>query len=242
MTTFISAPFGNYLKFKNAVSVTGTWTYKPRPGLFKQVVKTLRYTRDGWRNKIGLRNRGIEYGIQKTNFNEVLSIAAISEHDWINLESIVPQSQSVELNISCPNLDVHEDTTTFNGFDLWPTTNRKWCIVKVPPTASYFLLDKIVKLGFTQIHASNTLPTDKGGLSGAILLPHTRKIIQYVKKEYPHVEVIAGGGIQKPWHAEFYKDLGADHFSIGTACFNPFKVWRTVNEINGDPSIGVHQT
>ena len=167
MTTFISAPFGNYLKFKNAVSVTGTWTYKPRPGLFKQVVKTLRYTRDGWRNKIGLRNRGIEYGIQKTNFNEVLSVSAISEHDWINLESIVPQSQSVELNISCPNLDVHEDTTTFNGFDLWPTTNRKWCIVKVPPTSSYSLLDKIVKLGFTQIHASNTLPTDKGGLSEA---------------------------------------------------------------------------
>ena len=242
MTTFISAPFGNYLKFKNAVSVTGTWTYKPRPGLFSQVIKTLRYTRDGWRNKIGLRNRGIEYGIQKTNFNEVLSIAAISKHDWINLESIVPQSQSVELNISCPNLDTHQDSTIFNGFDLWPTTSRKWCIVKVPPTASYSLLDKIVKLGFTQIHASNTLPTDKGGLSGAILLPHTRKIIQYVKKEYPHVEVIAGGGIQKPWHAEFYKDLGADHFSIGTACFNPFKVWRTVNEINGDPSIGVHQT
>ena len=242
MTTFISAPFGNYLKFKNALSVTGTWTYKPRPGLFKQVVKTLRYTRDGWRNKIGLRNRGIEYGIQKTNFNEVLSIAAISEHDWINLESIVPQSQSVELNISCPNLDIHQDSTIFNGFDLWPTTNRNWCIVKVPPTASYSLLDKIVKLGFTQIHASNTLPTDKGGLSGAILLPHTRRIIQYLKKEYDHVEVIAGGGIKEAWHAEFYKDLGADHFSIGTACFNPFKVWRTVNEINGDPSIGVHQT
>ena len=75
MTTFISAPFGNYLKFKNAVSVTGTWTYKPRPGLFKQVVKTLRYTRNGWRNKIGLRNRGIEYGIQKTNFNEVNNVS-----------------------------------------------------------------------------------------------------------------------------------------------------------------------
>ena len=39
MTTFISAPFGNYLKFKNAISVTGTWTYKPRPGLFRQIVK-----------------------------------------------------------------------------------------------------------------------------------------------------------------------------------------------------------
>ena len=60
MTTFISAPFGNYLKFKNAVSVTGTWTYKPRPGLFGQVVKTLRYTKDGWRNKIGLRNPPVQ--------------------------------------------------------------------------------------------------------------------------------------------------------------------------------------
>lgn len=232
MATFISAPFGNYLKFKNAISVTGTWTYKPRPGLFRQVVKTLRYTRDGWRNKIGLRNRGIKYGLKKTKADEVLSIAAIGEHDWINLESIVPEDQNIELNISCPNLDTHQDSTIFNGFDLWPTAYRKWCIVKVPPTATYALLDKIVKLGFTQIHASNTLPTDKGGLSGAILLPHTRRIIKYLKREYDHVEVIAGGGIKETWHAEFYKDLGADHFSIGTACFNPFKVWRTVNEIN----------
>ena len=231
MTTFISAPFGNYLKFKNAVSVTGTWTYKPRPGLLKQIIKTLRYTRNGWRNKIGLRNRGIEYGIQHTNFNEVLSIAAIGQYDWINLESIVPESQSVELNISCPNLDVHQDTTDFKGFDLWPTKKRKWCIVKVPPTSSYNLLDKIVDMGFTQIHASNTLPTDKGGLSGAILLPHTRKIITYLKSQYKNIEVIAGGGIKEAWHAEYYKDLGADHVSIGTGCFNPLKTWRTVNDI-----------
>ena len=59
MTTFISAPFGNYLKFKNATSVTGTWTYQPRPGLLKQIFKTLRYTNQGWRNKLGLRNAGI---------------------------------------------------------------------------------------------------------------------------------------------------------------------------------------
>ena len=74
------------------------------------------------------------------------------------------------------------------------------------------------------------------------MLPHTRRIIKHLKTKYDHVEVIAGGGIKEAWHAEFYKDLGADHFSIGTACFNPFKVWRTVNAINGDPSIGVHQT
>ena len=92
------------------------------------------------------------------------------------------------------------------------------------------LLDKIVDLGFTQIHASNTLPTDKGGLSGKVLLPYTKRIIEYLKSKYNHVEVIAGGGIQKSWHAEYYKNLGADHISIGTACFNPYKVWKIVNK------------
>ena len=93
------------------------------------------------------------------------------------------------------------------------------------------MLDKIVDMGFTQIHASNTLPTDKGGLSGPILLPHTRKIITYLKSQYKNIEVIAGGGIKEAWHAEYYKDLGADHVSIGTGCFNPLKTWRTVNDI-----------
>ena len=226
MTTFISAPFGNYLKFKNAVSVTGTWTYKPRPGLLKQIIKTLRYTRNGWRNKIGLRNRGIEYGIQHTNFNEVLSIAAINQYDWINLESIVPESQSVELNISCPNLDVHQDTTDFKGFDLWPTKKRKWCIVKVPPTASNNLLDKIVDMGYNQIHASNTLYTPNGGLSGQVLVEHTLRIIDYIKNKHKHIEIIAGGGVKSKTDAQNYIEAGADHISLGTVCFTPWKVSR----------------
>ena len=45
---FIAAPFGNYLNYDNALSVSGTWTVKPRPGRFKQILKTLRYTKDGW--------------------------------------------------------------------------------------------------------------------------------------------------------------------------------------------------
>ena len=152
MTTFISAPFGNYLKFKNAVSVTGTWTYKPRPGLLKQIIKTLRYTRNGWRNKIGLRNRGIEYGIQHTNFNEVLSIAAIGQYDWINLESIVPESQSVELNISCPNLDVHQDTTDFKGFDAPPND--------IYPVYTFMLPKSTVSNSMMTFDDENTITDD----------------------------------------------------------------------------------
>ena len=36
---FISAPFGNYLKFENTISVIGTYTLHPRPGRLKQIIK-----------------------------------------------------------------------------------------------------------------------------------------------------------------------------------------------------------
>ena len=52
---FIAAPFGNYLNFKNSISVSGTWTRESRPGRFTQILKTLRYTKDGCVNKLGLR-------------------------------------------------------------------------------------------------------------------------------------------------------------------------------------------
>ena len=48
---FIAAPFGNYLKYENTISVSGTWTLKPRLGKIKQIIKTLRYTKRGWVNK-----------------------------------------------------------------------------------------------------------------------------------------------------------------------------------------------
>ena len=62
---FISAPFGNYIKRKDAISVTGTWTVHPRPGRLSQIIKTLRYTKTGWRNQLGLRNPGILHALVK---------------------------------------------------------------------------------------------------------------------------------------------------------------------------------
>lgn len=222
---FISAPFGNYFKFKNAISVTGTWTFKTRPGLLKQIVKTLRYTKTGWRNKIGLRNAGIHTGMLRTAYNQVLSVAAIEPFDWEKIRLAISTERNIELNISCPNLDSHEDTTTFIGFDKFPNHMRsEWCIVKIPPTSSEKLVDKIVNLGYTQIHASNTLPSEKGGLSGKILVPHTMGLISYIKKTHPHVTVIAGGGVTGRYDAQKYLDHGADHISLGTVCFTPWKI------------------
>jgi len=224
MKHFIAAPFGNYLKLSNAISVTGSWTYKNRPGLFSQVLKTLRYTKDGWRNKIGLRNAGIFEGLKRSGPDDVLSIAAIDRWDWINMDSVIPSDTSLEINISCPNLDKDVGATSLPGFKLWPNKNREWCICKIPPTASFDLIDQIVDLGYNQIHASNTLYSPKGGQSGSLLTPYTNKIIEYIKTKHSHVTVIAGGGVTSKKHAEDYFNLGADHVSLGTVCFTPWKI------------------
>tara|TARA_B100000900_G_scaffold369490_1_gene347364 strand:+ start:13130 stop:13825 length:696 start_codon:yes stop_codon:yes gene_type:complete len=231
MKYFISAPFGNYLQYTNflsgkpVISVTGTFTVKPRPGLLKHIVKTLRYTRTGWRNKLGLRNPGIFVGIEQTAPNAVMSIASLEPNDWRILHEIVPKKMNIELNISCPNVDSHP-----NLIKNFAKDEREWCIVKVPPTITNKQLDNIVKLGYTQIHASNTVPTDKGGLSGKIIMPYTMKHIDYIKNKHPHVKVIAGGGVSSKKDAQAYVDAGADYISLGSVCFTPWKIKRIINE------------
>ena len=94
---FISAPFGNYIKHKNAISITGTWTLEPRGNRFWSVVKTLRWNSElqGWTNKLGLPNPGIKVGLQKTFPSDVLSIAEIDRGDFKKLYSIIPETQNI---------------------------------------------------------------------------------------------------------------------------------------------------
>ena len=103
---FISAPFGNYIKHKNAVSVTGTWTLNPRGNRLWSILKTLRYSRSsqGWVNRLGLPNPGVSVGLKKTFPNEVLSIAETERGDFQRMDELIPEDQNIELNLSCPNL------------------------------------------------------------------------------------------------------------------------------------------
>jgi len=230
---FISAPFGNFLQHstfaKNAICVTGTFTLKPRPGRLKQILRTLRYVRTEkgwtWRNQLGLRNPGIFNGIENTNSNSVMSISSLEPNDWKILYEIVPKDMSVELNISCPNVDAHPNLTKTFAKD-----KRKWCIVKVPPTITPKQLDKIVSLGYNCIHASNTVPTAKGGLSGKMIMPYTLKIIDYMKNKHNDVTMIAGGGVYSKQDAKNYLDAGADHISLGSVCFTPWKIKGITND------------
>ena len=59
----------------------GTFTVAPNSSRLKAIIKTLRYTKQGWRNKLGLRNPGLHAGMFKTSYDNVLSVSAIEPQD-----------------------------------------------------------------------------------------------------------------------------------------------------------------
>lgn len=219
---FISPPFGNYLTFlPYTTPIKGSYTLEPRFGLITQIINTLQYStlHKGWINKIGLRNPGIDYGLKYYKPNTVLSLAFLNNSDLQDFKKIVPNNTNIEINISCPNADVKLP----NNMKEFVDSERKWCIVKLAPLTSNKCIDELYEMGFRQFHCCNTYPTALGGLSGPILIPYVTDKIKYIKDKYTDCEVIAGGGIQSIETLTYYRRLGADHFSISSICFNPFR-------------------
>ena len=231
---FIAAPFGNYIKPKGTIPVLGTFTPYPRPGRFKQIVKTLRYDfrQGGWRNAIGLRNPGMEKGLQKWKRGEIVSLAGMTEEEW-NLVSLwAPEYMDIEINLSCPNID----NTKYGIIPILnfvgPLLDRKrtWTIAKLSPLTKFGEIEHLCDLGIRQFHFSNTLPTSKGGLSGKSLMPYNERLIQFTKRISPMSTIIAGGGITCRDDVKVYSDSDANHHSLGTLCFNPLALRRLIKK------------
>lgn len=215
---FISPPFGNYLNLEKCMSIGGSYTLHPRPGLMKQIWLTLRYnsTYGGWTNKIGLRNKGIHYGLQQNN--DITSIAILSVHDIPQFLSIIPQHRNIEINISCPNLNKDLIDKDIHKF-LNP--QRQWCILKLSPLCKQEKIDEYYKMGFRQFHCSNTIPIHEGGLSGKSIMSYNEFLIPYIK-QFKDTTIIGGGGITSYKEIEYYKKLGAHHYSFSSVCFCPY--------------------
>ena len=223
----------------NAISVTGSWTLKHRAGTWKRLWRiacSLRYDRKlkGWVNALGLPNEGIEIGLKKTSPDQVLSIAGIERNDWIELESRIPEEQSIELNLSCPNIT---ERTVWNDLPVFFLGNkREWCIAKVSPLITpeqlAFLIEEV---GFTQLHLCNTLPVLKGGLSGPTLRSYVLNHLEFIRNEWGDgLELIAGGGVDSFGAASDYLAAGANHLSLGSVCFNPWKAKTLVRKLTND--------
>ena len=226
----ISPPFGSWFKHRRAYSVLGSFTELPRPGRLGQIVRTVRPVPGGWINKIGLRNPGM-WSLTSWGEHQVPSLAPIDgdPREWQAILDYVLYHRSelerpiiVEVNVSCPNTDhpvpaLPTDQQLRKFVDTFNLTT----IFKLQPlqqsvkTATY-LADR----GARYVHLSNTLPSDRGGISGAQLLeanlPIVEKVANLLARHYSDVEVIAGGGIYDPSHLERYALAGARRFAIGT--------------------------
>jgi dihydroorotate dehydrogenase len=221
---FISPPFGNYNLLPNTYSIKGSFTLNPRDGLILQIIKTLRYNfeKKGWLNRIGLRNPGIDYAVTNYNYNNIYSIALINATDIDFIENKIPKYMNLEINISCPN----KQNLIQHDIQYYLNNQRKWCIIKLSPLTNIKSIDNYYKLGFRQFHCCNTLPTNKGALSGPELKKYTLPLIKQIKYKYPDTIIIGGGGIRSIKDIEEYKKAGADHFSVSTLCFSPFSLLK----------------
>ena len=179
---------------------------------------------------MGLPNPGIKVGLERHIYGEVLSIAEIERNDFKKLYREIPEGINVELNLSCPNVrNLPWDSTEIFARN---SEKRKWCICKVSPTVTPEDLEFLItKLGFTQIHASNTLAIQgSGGLSGQTLIAYTLDIIRLIKEEWPGVTIIAGGGVADFSGVYEYLAEGADHVSLGSVCFNPLALRKILRQ------------
>ena len=243
MNIFISPPFGNYAPFftkkiengtANFIPVKGSFTLEPRDGLLLQIIKTLRYsfTTGGWINKIGLRNKGIDYAVEKYNNgdydNAVISIAVMNESDVAELLKKIPLDMPLEINVSCPNVGNH--ISNF-GVDAFINRYRRWCILKLSPVTELNQVDSYYKMGFRQFHCSNTVPVKEGGASGEIVKPYTEKLTRYIRENYKDATIISGGGIKRVDDIENYKKCGATYYSISTLCFSPIGFIKLLMEL-----------
>ncbi len=244
---FISPPFGNYLNFKDAISIKGSFTLDPRPGLLWRIFSTLRYDskEGGWVNKIGLRNRGIDYAVARYGHaagvwgacgkgaRSVVSIAILESAEIAQFNTRIPADMNLELNVSCPNIDFKEKNKINAELHQFLNDEREWCVVKLAPTVERELVDQYYAQGFRQFHCSNTIPLadGRGGLSGPKVREANRELIPYIRGKYSDLTIIGGGGIRTGADVAAYTAWGANHYSCSTALFNPigfYKLYKSV--------------
>ena len=227
----LSPPFSNIYRNKLCSNIIGTYTSKKRSGLHR-VITTLRPTKGGWYNQVGLRNPGIKNLHKKFQENDIVSVYFENIKDWdIIFTSLQDLNvDSIELNISCPNhIESGINQTIINE----AVNNFKTVSVKIPHGVNFKFVNKFYNSGISLFHISNASKTPYGGLSGKSLVYNNTRLIKQIKRNLSdNVKVIGGGGIYNVEIANMYLTAGADYLSLSTALLNPFKLKRLINDIN----------
>lgn len=230
----ISPPFGTYVRFKDTSSVLGSFTVERRTGLIKQCIKTIRkIDKNAWRNKIGLRNPGLANGKVPKRTQDIISLAAMEVSDWQKFANILKMPRfdgcnNIEINIGCPNASIADFPVELAHLFADKNVN-----IKMPPTIDHNAkIKEYLAVGFNTFHLCNTLPTEKGGVSGYPLQEYSLKAIKAARAEFGDaISIIGGGGVYTLEDAKKYLEAGADHLSMSSIMFNPFKGRKLVKEV-----------
>ncbi len=224
----ISAPFGNYIQPEFATATMGTFTAARRGGILNRLWRmglTIRYywKPKAWVNKIGLRNPGIDWVVNRVEAgkidvsDKIVSVHGFVEADWWKLFEKIGQIKpmAVELNISCPNV----------GHIAWPEDLFERAvgtgvpvILKLPPVNFRGAFDSAYAAGIRIFHCCNTLPVPCGGMSGRPLKPVAIQCINDLvggTDGIDDITIIGGGGILNGDDVKDYKAAGADLFAVG---------------------------
>ncbi len=253
----VSAPFGNYPRLIGRLTgadftpTMGTFTSQPRGfrtkpygGRVTRVLLTLRYspTFKSWKNKIGLKNPGVRWlqdqvhSKKLTVDDKIVSIYGWDMYEWEVLARAMDDIRplAVEVNASCPNVD--KPPFTDELFRMLEHSGLR-TVVKLPPVGYRAVLEMAYSNGVRIFHATNTLPTPKGGLSGKALKPVALDVVQDIRNRYPDVTIIGGGGITGPEDALEFQERGANHVAVGSMLFNPLN-WGKLRKIEEAVSRG----
>ena len=238
---YISPPFGNYLRYKDAIPIQGTFTWHRRTGLIYHTLRSLRPIRGGWINQIGFRNPGIR-SITTFNPHCIYSISVIEPGEWLLLYSHIPDYVNLELNLGCPNINKDGSPPPGISLPILEKFLKKFpnLILKTRPELNTSIED-MIRIGLKTVHMSNTIAIKKGGISGTQLkkinlplIEKTRKIdvLPLIEKAREmDITIIAGGGIYTREDVMDYRNAGADDFSISTAWMTkPWNVKEIYNE------------
>ena len=228
----VSAPFGNYIQPDGATATLGTFTAQGRPGRVIQIIRTVRYYRriGGWVNKIGLRNPGIDWLVERGRAGKIrvadklISIHGFDDDQWYSLleKTAALGPMGIELNMSCPNVGTIEWPE-----DLFKRARRTAVpiVVKIPPVNYELLVAQAIDAGLRAYHCCNTLPVPAGGMSGKPLKPVAlqcvREVVPMLADAFDEYLLIGGGGITQPMDMQEYAEAGATHFALGTKVMNP---------------------
>ena len=224
----LSPPFSNfYPEIEGTTKIVGTYTLKKRAGLWRNLT-TLKKTNNGWINNVGLRNPGI-FKLKKCN--SIISISLEEESDWNDIYNFLKENKDklsikgIEFNISCPN---HKIININNNIIEEAREISDIISMKTQHNIDIKELEKLADSDIKILHISNSKKLENYALSGQSLMYKNLKNISFIKRKYPDIKIIGGGGIYSLNDLLYYKNAGADYYSLSTSLINPIRSYNLI--------------